>query len=96
MKYFKRSFNLRPSLPKLYFAWYVKIMLEYFRNLGDNNQISEKHLSQKLLILLLVLRGRHLNSAFHFTIDGMIISGATILTRTYSKTFKARLQIGCF
>ena len=52
-------------------------MFEYFRNLGDNSQISDKHLSQKLLILLL-LGGQRLNYVFHFTIDRMIISSSSV------------------
>ena len=51
-------------------------MFEYFRSLGDNRQISDKHLSQKLLILL--LGGQRLNSVFHFTIDRMIISSTSV------------------
>ena len=43
MKYFKGSFNLRPPLPKIFFVWDVQIMFEYFRSLGDNRQISDKH-----------------------------------------------------
>ena len=65
-------------MPKLSFVWDVQIMFEYFRNLGDNSQISDKDLSQKLLILLLLLEGQGLNSAFHFTIDGMIMSSASV------------------
>ena len=76
IKYFKGSFNLRPPLPKLSFVWDVEIMFEYFRSLGDNRQISDKHLSQKLLILL--LGGQRLNSVFHFTIDRMIISSTSV------------------
>ena len=52
IKFFKGSFNLRPPLSKLSFIWDVQIMFEYFRSLGDNRQISDKHLSQELLILL--------------------------------------------
>ena len=78
LKYFKASFNLRPPLPKLSFVWDVQIMFEYFRNLGDNSQISDKHLSQKLLILLLLLGGQRLSSIFHFTIDRMIISSTSV------------------
>ena len=66
IKYFKGSFNLRPPLPKISFVWDVQIMFEYFRSLGDNRQISDKHLSQKLLILLLLLGGQRLNSIFVF------------------------------
>ena len=53
-------------------------MFECFRNLGDNSQISDKHLSQKLLILPLFLGGQHLNSKLHFTIDRMIISSTNV------------------
>ena len=65
-------------MPKLSFVWDVQIMFEYFRNLGDNSQISDKHLSQKLLILLLLLGGQRLSSVFHFTIDRMIISSTSV------------------
>ena len=64
-------------MPKLSFVWDVQIMVEYFRGLGDNRQITDKHLSQKFLILLL-LGGQRLNSVFHFTIDRMIISSTSV------------------
>ena len=78
IKYFKGSFNLRPPLPKLSFVWDVQIMFEYFRSLGDNRQITYKHLSQKLLILLLLLEGQRLNSVFLFENHRMIISSTSI------------------
>ena len=78
IKYFKGSFNLRPPLPKLSFVWDVQIKFEYFRSLGDTSQISDKLLSQKLQILLLLLGGQRQNSVFHFTLDGMIISSTSV------------------
>ena len=78
VKYFKGSFYLRPPLPKTSFIWDVQIMFECFRNLGDNSQISDKHLSQKLLILPLFLGGQRLNSELHFTIHRMIISSTSV------------------
>ena len=62
IKYFRGSFNLRTPLPTLYFVWDVQIIFEYFRSLGYNRQISDRHLSQKLLVLLLFLGGQSLNS----------------------------------
>ena len=53
-------------------------MFEYFWSLGDNRQISDKHLSQKLLMLLPFLGGQHLNSVFHFTIDRIIIFSTSV------------------
>ena len=44
IKHFKGSFNLRHPLPKLSFVCDVQITFEYFRSLGDNSQISDKHL----------------------------------------------------
>ena len=78
VKSFKGSFYLRPPLPKTYFIWDVQIMFECFRNLGDNSQISDKHLSQKLLILPLFLGGQRLNSELYFTIHRMIISSTSV------------------
>ena len=54
-------------------------MFKYFRSLGDNSQISDKHLSQKLLILLLPVGVQRLNCVFHFTIDRMIISSTSVI-----------------
>ena len=45
IKYFKGSFDSRPLLLKLSFVWNVQVMFEYFRSLGGNRQISDKHLS---------------------------------------------------
>ena len=53
-------------------------MFEYLKGLGDNGQISDKQLSQKLLTLLLLLGGQRLNSVFRFTIDRMIISSTSV------------------
>ena len=53
-------------------------MFEYFRSLGGNRQITDKHLSQKLLTLLLILGGQRLNSVFHFTTDRMIIFSTNV------------------
>ena len=73
-KFFKGVFNLRPPLPKISFVWDVQIIFDHFISLGDNKKLSDKHMSQKLLILLLLLGGQRINSIFHFTIDRMVIS----------------------
>ena len=70
-KYFKGTFTLKHHYQT--FIWDVQITFEYFRSLGDNNQISNKHLSHKLLILLLLLGRKFLNSVFHFINDEVMI-----------------------
>ena len=54
IKYFKRVYNLRPPTP-ITFVWDVKIMLNYFSHKGENDQLSDKSLTQRLLSLLLLL-----------------------------------------
>ena len=44
-------FNLRPLKPRLSFVWDVDILLWYFEEQGDNNSLSDKLLTQKLLTL---------------------------------------------
>ena len=63
---------------KVSFVWDAQIMFEYFRSLENNSQIPEKHLPQKLLILLLLLGGKRLNSVFHFKVDRKVISSTSV------------------
>ena len=76
IKYFKRSFNLRPLLRKLSFVWNVQSIFKYFKSLGDKSQIPDNHLSRKLLAL--GLGGQRLNSAFNLAVDKMIISSTSV------------------
>ena len=64
-------FNLRP---KLQFVWDVKIVFNYLEGKGSNNTLPDKTLSQKLLILLLLLGGQKMNTVFNFEVDNMFIS----------------------
>ena len=57
-KYLTGIFNLRPPMPKLSFVWDVDILFRYFQQQGDNCLLSDITLTQKLIILLLLL-GAH-------------------------------------
>ena len=48
-------FNLRPPKPKLSFIWDVDILFRYFEQQGYNNSSSDILLTQKPLILSLLL-----------------------------------------
>ena len=61
MKYFKGVCNLRPPTRKVTFVWNVKILFDYFNHKGENNQLSDKVLRQKLLMLLLLLGDQRMN-----------------------------------
>ena len=66
-------FNLRPRRPKLQFVWDVKIVFSYLEEKGSNNILPDKILSQKLLILLLLLGGQIMNTVFSFEVGNMFI-----------------------
>ena len=68
------SFNLRPPRPKLQFVWNVKIVFSYLEEKVSNNILPDKILSQKLLILLLLLDGQRMNMVFNFEVDNMFIN----------------------
>lgn len=57
IKHFKETFNLRPPFLKLLSFQDVETMFEYILSIEDNNTISYKPFSQRVLILLLLLRG---------------------------------------
>ena len=67
-------FNLRPPRPKLQFVWVVKIVFSYLVEKGLNNILPDKLLSQKLLILLLLLSGQRMNTVFNFEVDNLFIN----------------------
>ena len=73
-QYGKGVYNLRPPKPKLQFVWDVKIVFDYLQAKGTNEKLQIKELSQKLLILLLLLGGQRMNSIFNFDTDNMFIN----------------------
>ena len=74
MKYFKVVYNLRPLTQKIIFVWNVKILFDFYNHKGKNGQLSDKSLTQKLLILLLLLGGQRMNTVYFFTVDRMTVT----------------------
>ena len=56
-KFFKGLYNLRPPKPRLTVVWDVKVVFDYFESLSANSGLSDKILTQKLTILLLLIGG---------------------------------------
>ena len=72
-KYMTGIFNLRPPKPKLSLAWDMDIFFRYFEQQGDNCLLSDILLTQKLLILLLLLGAHRLNTIKLFSINNMVL-----------------------
>jgi len=62
--------------------WDVNIVFNYFINLGTD--LTEKQLSQKLCVLLLLLGGQRVNTIHSFRIDKMSLSDSSV---TFSPGF---------
>ena len=75
IKYFKGVDNLSPPTQKIMFVWDVRILFDYFSHKGKNDQVSDKRLTQKLLILLLLLGGQRLKTVYFFKVGRMTVAG---------------------
>jgi len=73
-KYFIGLHNLRPPIPKMTFVWDVSIVFRYFLTLKDNKELSQKEISQKLCLLLLLIGAQRVNTIFNFKVTRLIIS----------------------
>ena len=69
-KYMTGIFNLRPPKPKLSFVWNVDILFRYFEQEGDNYLLSDIILTQKPIILLLLLG---LTDSVQLNYSGLVI-----------------------
>ena len=74
IKNFKGVYNVRPPSQKIVFFWDVNILFDYFYYKGENDQLSDQSLTQKLLILLLKLGGQRMNTVYFFTVDRMTVT----------------------
>ena len=52
----KGVFHSRPPLPRYTHTWDVQTVLDFLRSLGDNKELSLKHLSWKVTMLLALSR----------------------------------------
>ena len=71
-------FNLRPPKPKLSFVWDVNILFRYFEQQGDNDSLSDKLLTQKLLILLLLLGAHRSSTVKLFSVSNMVLNDLSV------------------
>ena len=67
-----RDFTL--PIPRYSTRWDFRIVFDYLESIEDNVHLSDKLLSQKCLILLLLLSSQRLSRIFHSTVDRMTLS----------------------
>ena len=69
---------MRPPKPKLSFIWDVDILFRYFEQQGESCLSSDKILTQKLIILLLLLAAHRLSTIKLFCINNMFLSDLSV------------------
>ena len=74
IKYLKGVDNLSPPTQKIMFVWDVRILFDYFSHKGKNDQVSDERLTQKLLILLLLLGDQRLKAVYSFKVGRMTVA----------------------
>ena len=74
IKYLKGVDNLSPPTQKIMFVWDVRILFDYFSHKGKNDQVSDERLTQKLLILLLLLGDQRLKAVYSFKVSRMTVA----------------------
>ena len=77
-KYMNEVFKLRPPKPKLSFVWNVCILFRYFEQQGHNNSLSDELLTQKLLIVLLLLCAHRISAVKLFSVSNMALNDLSV------------------
>ena len=65
-------------MTNLSFMWDVDMLFRYFEQQGDNNSLSDKLLTQKLLILLLLLGGHRIGTVKLFSVSNMVLNDLSV------------------
>ena len=76
-KYMTGVFNWRPPKRKLSFVWDV-FLFRYFELQGENNLLSEKILTQKLLIFILLLGAHRISIVKLFSMSNMVLNDLSL------------------
>ena len=89
-------FKLSPPKPKLSFVWDVDILFRYLETQGSNNVLSKKLLTQKLLVLLLLLGSGRTSTMKSFRIKEEVSLNDILVTFIPGTVLKHYIfMIGC-
>ena len=73
-RFLKGIFNRHPPLPKYVDIWDINKVLDFYKTLPDNKQLSLKEITQKLAMLLLILGARRKQTLLSILIDNVKIT----------------------
>jgi hypothetical protein len=92
----KGVYTLRPALPKYNVTWDVNVVLTYLKGLSPLESLSLLQISQKLLMLLLLLSGQRGQTIHLMDIKNIFITedNVTIVIGDLLKNSKPGKQLG--
>ena len=74
-RFIKGVFNIKPPKPRYSYTRDIIKVLAHIDDLGKYNELANKNLFQKLLILLLLTSGSRINTVMRLSINQMQING---------------------
>jgi len=84
----KGAYNMRPPLPKYSSTWEVSKVTSYIISLGNNETLSLKQLSLKLVVLLALTRPSRSNDLSNLSLKAMkvLLDGVQFQPSLFIKT----------
>ena len=73
IRFVKGIYNRHPPTPKYSQIWDFNILLQLFQNMDDNDKLTLKHLSEKLVTLFMILGANRKNALTSFIVDGITL-----------------------
>jgi len=73
-RFIKGVYHLRPPETVKSFIWDTHIVLNYFREKGENNLLTLQEITEKLVMLLILLHGQRVSTIATFDINRMCIN----------------------
>lgn len=70
-RFFKGVFRLKPTKPKYNYMWNPKLVLDYFRRMEPNDQLSLKSITKKLACLLALTTAHRLQTLALIKVDNI-------------------------
>ena len=70
-RFIKGIFNRKPPQPRYTYTWDVKLVFDYMISMGDNESLTLKNLTHKLVMLLMLCVCQRANTILAFDIEAM-------------------------
>ena len=74
----KELFNIKATKPKIEYLWNFSLVFEYFEKGPADSGLIDKVFSQKVVVFLLLLGVRKVNTSLSFYVQKMIVNNLSV------------------